>query len=113
MKKYPYKLRCYIKPEGDYLVASCIDLDLAIKADDMDSTKKQLADAIQSYLNSLDKNNFTDLFPRLSPLSVRLEYHAICTILNCIKTVANARDKWAIFCESFYPQGGFQVTSCV
>ena len=112
MGRNPYILRCYVRPEEDHLIAVCIDLDLAVRADTMTSAKEELAKSIQSYLESLDKDNIKDLFPRPAPLSIKADYCFVCCVVNIMKFLKNLRSGFDIFCELATPQS-FRVTPCV
>lgn len=112
MKKNPYILRCYARPEKDHVIAVCVDLDLAIRADSIDSAKEELSQSIQSYLESLNKDNIKDLFPRPAPLGVRMDYYFVCCFVYAMRAIKNLRSGFDIFCELATPQS-FRVTLCV
>ena len=106
MRRNPYILRCYARPEGDHLIAVCIDLDLIVRANTVESAKEELSNAIQSYLDSLDSQNIMYLFPRPVPFRIKAEYYGILLIKNIL-------GGYSTFCESMIPKGGFQAKPCV
>lgn len=112
MRDNPYILRCYARPSGGHFLAVCVDLDIIVRGDSIPEVKKELTDSIKSYLDSLDKENIQDVFPRPAPLAIKAEYHAICLLVNCMKFIKSVRTGFYIFCELATPQG-FKVTPCV
>ena len=111
LKNNPYILRCYARPEGDHLIGVCVDLDITVRGVSIDEVRKQLTLAIQSYLESLDKDNIKDVFPRPSPFNVMLDYYFVYSLVNCIKVSKRIRAEFDAFCELATPQG-FKVTLC-
>ena len=107
----PYLLRCYARPEVNHVIAACVDLDLAVKADTLEAAKSELSQAIQSYLESLDEANIKDLFPRPAPLSVQMDYYFVCFLVRLFHVIKNIRSGFDTFCEVATPKG-FQVAPC-
>ena len=112
MKRNPYLLRCYARPEGDHILGICIDLDLIVKGDSIATVQHELHLAIKSYLESLDKDNLKDLFPRQAPFNIMADYYFVYAIVYFRKTMHQIKDKFDVFCEQATPRN-FQVVSCV
>ena len=109
MKKNPYILRCYARPERDYIIGMCVDLDIAVRGHSVNEVRNEMTKAIQSYFSSLDKSNFQDTFPRPAPLLVKLDYYRVCLMLHTVTVKKN----FLIFCEQLIPMQ-FEVSpSCV
>lgn len=111
MHRNQYILRCYARPEGDHLIAACIDLDITVRGNTISQVKRELNSAIKSYLDSIDKENIVDVFPRPSPLNIKAEYYAIFCLVNCAKFIKNIRNNFLTFCELATPQD-FKLTPC-
>jgi predicted RNase H-like HicB family nuclease len=107
--KNPYRLRCYARPENDYILGICIDLDIAVRGSSIDEVRAEMTKAIQAYFMSLDKDNFKDLIPRPVPMRVMLDYYKVCVMINCLR----GKEGFQIFCEQLIPKQ-FEVSpSCV
>ena len=100
MRKNPYILRCYARPEKDYILGICVDLDIAVRGVSVDEVRGEMTKAIESYFLSLDKNNFKDLFPRRSPVVVMLDYYMVYVIVHYLR----AKKNFQVFCEQLIPQ---------
>ncbi len=111
MPKNPYILRCYARPEGDHLIAVCVDLDIMVRGATIDEVRQELTDAIKSYLGSLDKENIKDLFPRRAPAQVMANYYFVVIVVHCMKFFKSVKSGFDIFCELATPQG-FKVSPC-
>ncbi|MEA3348934.1 MAG: hypothetical protein U9Q39_07765 [Pseudomonadota bacterium] len=74
-------LRCYGYRSGKYLVGHCIDLDIAVQAENIAELKHKMEQAVTSYmetvLNTENKSSIPALLKRQAPLSAKLKYHAI------------------------------------
>ena len=106
-----YLLRCYAKPEDGHVIAACVDLDLAVKADTLEAAKNELSQAIHSYLESLDEANIKDLFPRPAPLNVQIDYYFVTFLVRLLRVMKNIQNSFDTFSEVATPKG-FQVVSC-
>jgi hypothetical protein len=100
MRKNPYILRCYARPEGDYILGVCVDLDIAVKGNSIDEVRNEMTNGIKAYFESLDEKNFKDVFPRRVPFLVMCDYYFICLLINIFKAKKNIQ----IFCEQLIPK---------
>jgi predicted RNase H-like HicB family nuclease len=82
-----------------------------VKGTSLEDVKRELSQAIQSYLESLDKENIKDLFPRPAPLSSQIDYYYVCFIVKLFHVVKKIRTGFETFCEVATPKG-FQVLHC-
>lgn len=112
MNKNAFRLRCYARPENDYILGVCIDLSIAVRGDSIKEVQSKMTDAIKSYLSSLDEENIIDLFPRPASLTAKAEYYAIHCLINSAKYIKKVRSNFFTFCELATPQS-FKVTACV
>jgi hypothetical protein len=69
-------------------------------------------DAIKSYVDSLDKDNFKDLFPRPAPLLYQLDYQRVKTVVQYYKMRKDVKQKVQIFIEQIRPKD-FIVEPCL
>ena len=74
-------LRCYgNKREGQW-VGICVDLNIAVQAEDVDELKRKMYDAIGSYLEAVietdDKESIPELLTRRAPLQDFATYYLI------------------------------------
>jgi len=104
MDKNVFRLRCYGRPEGNYHIGVCIDLDIVVRGKSVKEVQSQMTKALNVYFSSLDKKNFKDIFPRLSPLHVRLDYFRVYFIVNFLTFFAAFQANFQIFCEQMIPK---------
>jgi|GEM_PF-7114791 hypothetical protein len=108
MRKNPYILRCYARPEADYILGVCVDLDIAVRGNSVEEVKDEMTKALKSYFQSLDEKNFKDVFPRKVPINVLLDYYfVVARILTFI-----AKRNLQIFCEQLIPKDFTISPSC-
>ena len=78
-------LRCYGYRSGKYLVGHCIDLDIAVQAENIAELKYKMEQAVSSYLETVidteDQSSVPSLLLRQAPISARLKYHAISMLI--------------------------------
>lgn len=92
------KLTCYAwgKP-GDW-EALCVDLDLAAQGASLEEVRRELGDAIETYLDyvaDLPENEQTRFLNRKVPLTLRLQLalkHRAFHLLNLLKIGSNGRE---------------------
>lgn len=108
MRNNPYILRCYARPENDYILGICIDLNIAVRGDSVDQVKQEMTTAITSYFKGLTQDNFRDLLFRPAPLKFWLDYYRVCFLIN----INTFREKSAVFFEQMIPQK-FSIIPCV
>lgn len=108
MRKNPYILRCYARPEGDYILGVCIDLDIAVKGKSVDDVRGEMTKALKAYFDSVDQANFKDVFPRQVPLLVLLDYYRVCVLVHRFRLKRNIQ----IFCEQLVPKEFDIAPSC-
>ncbi|MCZ0951507.1 MAG: hypothetical protein OXJ56_02895 [Rhodospirillaceae bacterium] len=92
------KLTCYAwgKP-GDW-EALCVDLDLAAQGENLEEVRRELGDAIQTYLDyvaDLPENEQARFLDRKAPLRLRLQLalkHRAFYLLNSLKIGATGRE---------------------
>jgi hypothetical protein len=74
-------LRCYGYRSGKYLVGHCIDLDIAVQAENIAELRHKMELAVSSYLDTVldtkDQSSIPKLLERQAPLSAKLKYHII------------------------------------
>ena len=104
MKTYPTILRCYARPEGAHYIGQCLELDLAVQADSLPDVRRKLEACLQSYLESLDRQNVRELFPRPAPLPVYLDYYRVCLIALLHRLWHHLGTNVQIFREQIVPQ---------
>jgi hypothetical protein len=80
-----FVLRCLVYPSGDFYIAECIDLDIAIKRATAQSAAEELKHSISGYIKTVfegasDRHGIKGLLPRKSPRSHRLRYHGYCAL---------------------------------
>ena len=112
MSRNPYILRCYARPEEDHFIAVCIDLDIVVKSQSIQTVQEEMTKAIQLYFSSLDKKNFRDLFPRPAPLQVMLDYYRVLLIVRFLTVQHSLKNSFQIFFEQIIPKE-FLVSPCV
>ena len=83
-------LRCYgYQTLENKWVVKCIDLALVVEEDTIEEAKKSLEDSVVGYINTVIETNDKESIPRLlkrkSPLSDRLHYHFIASIVKLHK----------------------------
>lgn len=100
MRKNPYILRCYARPEKNYILGVCVDLDISVRSSSIDEVRAEMSKAIQSFFLSIDKDNFKDAFPRPVPPLVMLDYHRVAAIVHYLR----AKKNFQIFCEQLIPK---------
>lgn len=101
---YPTLLHCYARPEGGHFVGHCLELDLAVQGQSLADVHQKMEECLQSYLESLDSANVAGLFPRPSPLHVRLDYQRVCLLVVLHRFVHHLGTNVAIFQERILPQ---------
>ena len=101
------KLKCYAwgKP-GDW-EGLCVDLDLAAQGENFEEVRRELGDAIETYLDyvaDLPENEQARFLNRKAPLGLRLQLtlkHRAFYLLNSLKIGSDGRD---------FARAGFVVT---
>ena len=83
-----------------------------VKGDSIATVQHELSLAIKSYLESLDKDNLKDLFPRQAPFNIMADYYLVYSIVRLRSMLHQIKDKFDVFCEQATPRN-FQVVSCV
>ena len=96
----PYLLRCYARPENDYILGMCVDLDIAVRGTTISEVRTEMTKAIESFLLSVDKDNFKDVFPRPVSVSVTLDYCRVLAMVHLLRT----KEKFQIFFEELIPK---------
>ena len=104
-------LRCYARPEGNYILGVCIDLNLAVRGDNIEQVKNEMTKAIKLYFSCLDKENFQDLFPRPSPLIHKLDFYRVCFLVKVLHLTKFISEGFQIFREQIIPKE-FSVIPC-
>lgn len=104
MKRNPYIIRCYARPEEDHYIGVCIDLDIAVRGVSLLKIREEMTKAIKVYFESLDEANFKDLFPRPVPLSVLLDYYKVLAIVHCFYFLISCRNNFQVFFEQLIPK---------
>jgi hypothetical protein len=112
MERNPYILRCYARPEKDYIIGICIDLDIAVRSDSISQVREEMRKAIEGYFLSLDKDNFKDLFPRTVPFHVKLDYYRVCCLIKYLRFFTSFKRNFQVFCEQLIPEK-FSIAPCV
>ena len=112
INKNPYMLRCYVRPEQDYLIGVCVDLDIVVQSDSISSIRSEMTKAIHAYFSSLDKKNFRDIFPRRVPLYVMFDYYRVCFIVRGLNFKESVKNSFQIFREQLIPKE-FSISPCV
>ena len=103
-KVYPTILHCYARPEGNYYIGQCLELDLAVQADSLREVRQKLEECLQSYLESLDPENVHDLFPRPAPLPVWLDYYRVRLLAALHRLLHQLGTNVQVFQEQIVPQ---------
>ena len=98
-RTYPTRLRCYIRPEEDYYLAFCLELDLCDRGETLESAKASLEEDVVGYLESLKPENLAGLFPRPAPWSVHLDYYRVWWIVAFARVFHQITRRWQIFVE--------------
>jgi hypothetical protein len=73
-------LRCLAMQRGNYWVAMCVDLDLAVQADTQTQARSLLSAQMSSYVADavgVDNAHAADLLRRKSPLRYRALYYML------------------------------------
>ena len=96
-------LRCYARPEGDHLLAICVDLDIAVVGNSIQEVRDKMTDALTSYFESINKDNAQYLLGRPAPLHVFLDYYRVYMIVMSSYFFANCKKNFQIFCENLIP----------
>ena len=112
MRKNPYILRCYVRPEDDHFIGVCIDLDIVVQSQSIQTVQQEMTTAIRAYFSSLDKDNFRYLFPRTVPFHVMIDYFKVCVIVRLSHFQHSIRNSFQIFFEQLIPKE-FSISPCV
>lgn len=107
MQKNPLILRCYARPEDDYILGVCVDLNIAVRGASIDEIKQKMTEALNLHFKSLTEDNFKDLYPRPAPLKFWLDYYRVSMLVN----IHTFSEKSAIFFEQMIPQR-FSIIPC-
>ena len=93
-------LRCYGYSSGKRLVAHCIDLDIAVQAENVAELKYKMEQAISSYLEAVldteDQKSIPMLLQRQAPLGARMKYY----VISALMVIHALRRKFFTFRES-------------
>jgi len=85
-------LRCYGHKSKDKWFGVCIDLNLAVEADSLESLRGKMNEVIGTFIEAVldtkDKNSIPELISRRAPIRDRLIYHSI----NLIFFIKNLRN---------------------
>ena len=100
-------LRCYVRPENDYLLGVCIDLNIAVRGSSFEEVKQKMSEAIGLHFSCLNDKNFRDLFFRPAPLKFQFEYRFVCLVCQVFKI----HKSYQTFCELLRPKS-FQIIPC-
>ena len=103
-----FELHCYGRPAGNEHIAVCLELALIAKGKNPQQARQKLEEQIGLYVQSLNKDNFRDLFPRMAPLKYYLDYQLVRLIVAFNKFSHSVRDKYQYFIEILQPDR-FQV----
>lgn len=112
MDKNTFRLRCYGRPEGDHYIGVCIDLDIVVRGESVLEVQGEMTKAVRAYFSSLDANNFRDIFPRMSPLYVRMDYLRVYFIVHYLKFLVSFQKNFQVFREQIIPKE-FSISPCV
>lgn len=112
MKKIQHILRCYARPENDYIVGVCVDLNLAVRGDSIEAVKREMTQAIKGYLNSIQADGIKDFVPRPAPAYIWLQYYLVCCVVLLSRFVQSCKKTFQVFNEEVTPKG-FAVNLCV
>ena len=78
-------LRCYGYKGSSFWVGHCIDLDIAVQAENIVELKSKMEQAISSYLETVldteDRDSIPALLKRRAPLFDHFKYHAISALM--------------------------------
>lgn len=99
MRKYPTLLHCYVRPERNYYLAVCLELNLCDRGKTLEEAKASLEEDIAGYLESLTPEDLPRLFPRYAPLYTYVDYYKVCLILFLGKLTHHLRHRWTVFFE--------------
>ena len=108
MLKNSLILRCYARPENDYILGVCLDLNLAVRGSSIEDVKQEMTKALTLHFKSLNKDNFKDLRYRPAPIEFWLDYYRVCFFVH----LHTFGEKFHIFCEQIIPQN-FSIIPCV
>jgi predicted RNase H-like HicB family nuclease len=103
-KTYPTLLRCYARPEADHYIGQCLELDLAVQGESLQEVRRKMEECLQSYLESLDRENVRDLFPRPAPLHVWCDYYRVCFLVLLHRLLRRLETNVQVFREQVIPQ---------
>ncbi len=101
------KLTCYAWGKSGDWEGLCVDLDLAAQGENFEEVRRELGDAIETYLDyvaDLPENEQGRFLNRKAPLRLRLQLalkHRAFYLLNSLKICSNDRD---------FARAGFVVT---
>lgn len=86
------RVRCFAEKRGQQWQAFCIELNLAVQADTLEEVQQKLHAVFLSYvqlaMEQNDPDHQRDMLYRPAPLSIRLRYWFMRTLLaiaNCFK----------------------------
>lgn len=100
-------LRCYARPEKNYVLGICIDLNIAVRGASFAEVKQKMTEAVDLHFSCLTEENFQDLRYRPAPMKVQFEYLYACLVCNILKL----RQDFHTFCEQLQPLT-FRISTC-
>ena len=111
MKNHQFTFRCYARPEGDGFIGVCLDLDIATAGGSLQEVRSKMAEAVKSYLLSLDEKNFFDVFPRKALFHIWLDYYRCYFLAWCCSSYKKSSQKISIFVENILPKDFLVIAS--
>lgn len=91
------KLRCFIKKEGNYYVATCLELSLSVRCNRLDTCKRKMATAIKDYMDSV-----TELYKNGEKVNIRpVDLYLFKRIIFDVLLFIKSKFKYKNFSESF------------